>query len=539
MLTGYNLKSIKKQNILFPLMFVVFVMWQCAGIFPAISYEGDALSISAGCEYSYKHGWDSLGEKGYGYWMQPLTYVLILAIKELAPSAGCEQIYSILSSIAAIIFQIFTILFVSRLTRLSRSWVLLALFLLPESYALAMYPNSTSLCAALFMAGAWLLINRHAYWGFALLAIAPAFRLDVLVVYPSLPFLLILSGYSVRKSIIYSFLYAIALSAFLYFMYTMLGADILHTASEHSRWGDLVPLKKNLIAIFGFYGLPGLSLLLLSPFLCFKMRNRRKLLTVYIMSWCMLLLVHTIQLRFGNASKHFAMLIPFVTILIATTLAKITSGKSKISRPIILAIFGLTMIGGIRYSSGKKIITQSLLNEYSPTLAKHEFETSRGDFSLVLGGGQAAMTSDEAILTSGNIFYPWFIHRIKEANLKRRTALCKFLRSDKNQEVIYAPWEEMASLDLLSEKGEIPINVSTQDRTLFDGIGNIEEPGSIDNMAAHIKNKYSSRQDRIIFVHTESISHRWEFALQALSKLKIIEPEDSSFTIYKIRHESN
>lgn len=55
------------------LMFCLTVVWILPGIFPLVSYEGDAMSICYGCEFTADNGWQTLGWEGYGFWMQPLT----------------------------------------------------------------------------------------------------------------------------------------------------------------------------------------------------------------------------------------------------------------------------------------------------------------------------------------------------------------------------------------------------------------------------------------------------------------------------------
>ncbi len=88
-----------RSTLLFRVLLLLYVLWQIPGIFPLCSFESDALSISAGCEYTYINGWGTIGTVGYGYWMQPLTYMLIVAIKHILPQFDCETIYAGISAL--------------------------------------------------------------------------------------------------------------------------------------------------------------------------------------------------------------------------------------------------------------------------------------------------------------------------------------------------------------------------------------------------------------------------------------------------------
>lgn len=524
-----------RTHIRFVALFLLFIVWQSAGIFPAVSYEGDALSISAGCEYTFREGWSTLGEKGYGYWMQPLTYLLILIVKHLLPQFSCEAIYSVASSLAAVGMQLLVILFASGISGVRRETVLLAIVLIPESYMLAMYPNSLAFSGLIYIGGLMMLFNRRPAVAACLLAVAPLFRLDVLIAYPAIPGVMMLAGYSCKRSLLASAIYAAVLIPFLYGAYSLLGADVTLTATEHSRWGDIVPIRKNVMAILGFYGLPAIMLMFASLSLIRNILHRRNGRIILILCWGMILLVHIVQFRFGNASKHFAMLIPFVVILTAIELSHLISNYKRILSAIIFSVIPLLLFIGLRVGSGKKFISQSLLNSYNPTLAEYKFRIGGNPASIVIGGGQAAMTADEAILTSGSIFYPFFIHNLKEANLGYRERAIDEISSNAGSQVIYAAWEELATLDLLSTERCIPADRLTQDMQLFSYIQEIENPEVRREMTSYVKEKYFNRPETVLFVSTESTSHRWRNALLILGEQDIIEPTDKTGAVYLIK----
>ena len=142
-----------------------FVLWTLAGLFPfELTFEGDSLRIIAGCSVMYNQGWAVPPEVSYQYGMQPAIIYLIVSVKHLLPFLSCNTIYSMLSAIAALAAIPLAVAFVHRVTGMSKTLILFALILLPETYALSTYPNSSSFSYALAL-WAFLLIMREApFW---------------------------------------------------------------------------------------------------------------------------------------------------------------------------------------------------------------------------------------------------------------------------------------------------------------------------------------------------------------------------------------
>lgn len=525
-----------KREIWFVVMFVAFMLWQLPGIFPAISYEGDALSICAGCEYTFNNGWSTLGERGYGYWMQPLTFVWIITIKHLLPTLGCEEIYSLSSGIAAIGMQLLAVIFAARVTEIRKEVILLTLILLPESYALAMYPNSATLSGVLYMAGILTIVNKQFIPAVILLTLAPLFRLDVVIAYPIIPLLLRYNGMSWKRSLLISIGYAITLIIFTFTIYKILGADVMFTAKEHSRWSNLLPFRKNIIAIFGFYGVSIIGLLIISLIILIRKKENTGNRFIIISSWAIVILVHLIQLRFGNASKHFAMLIPYVTIIASSGLRWLIDRRRNAKAWILILIIVASQISGVRIErNGNEVLPQTLLNDFNPTLASIPISTSYGDYTFVIGGGQPAMTADEAILTSGNFFYSIFIHNLKENNIRRREVVMAFLGREKNATAIFTTWEEESALMLMQERGEIGNTDINIDKELANYTERIENSQTCEEMSKYLTTKYSDHANPIYFVNTEGETHRWRTALNRLQKKGLIERLDNEGAIWQLK----
>ena len=126
----------------------LFVAWVCWGVFPLVGYETDSQELILGCDIMYAEGWQLPPSYSYEYRMHPLTIVSVVALRHLVPMLTCEQIYCLLSAFSAFLFLAGCIAFARRITASGRVKILVAAMLLPEMYAIAMYPNSAVHAAA-------------------------------------------------------------------------------------------------------------------------------------------------------------------------------------------------------------------------------------------------------------------------------------------------------------------------------------------------------------------------------------------------------
>ena len=518
------------------LFLCIFVIWQLWGIFPLISYEGDGISISAGCEYTYLNGWDTLGQKGYGYWMQPMMYVLILLCKNILPALSCETIYCGLSAIAGIVFQLLVLKFAYGFCKdLGYKMLLLSLVLIPESYAIAMYPNSTVFCACFFTGGLCLLQGGRILPAFLLLIVAPFFRLDVLMVYPVIPFLLFFSGLSIRRSVLLSALLAVIVALTSFLVFRLLGADIFRTITEYAKWTGIITLKKNMLAILGFYGIISCIVIPIGWVICLRNKNFK---TIVICTLA-IILVHGFNFKFGNASKHFALLLPFVLILAAYGLKVLLHARHRIISVITVVAIILVFTVGVRIAGHSRSFTQSMLNDYAPVLAQYDFKKGDTQLNFVIGGGQVFTTSDEVILSSGWFFYPALIHDIKKGNIERNDAFRRFADNIRGQEptILYTSWENQARLDYMEWTGVIQWGLSQLESVFSELIYDGDVKSFIENnFSKYIRAEYQPAQRKIYFFSTDVICHRWDNMLEMLSNAGRITPLDSVGAIYELRY---
>ena len=168
------------------IVLALFALWMCLGIFPLVCYEADSMEVIYGCDLLNSQGWSLPPIHSYEYRMQPLIYITVVAIKKCVPALTCEQIYCLVTAISSFIFLIGSVEFVRYITRRGRLKILIAAILLPEMYAIAMYPNSAIPAAACFIWAFICLIQRNYLVAAFLMCLAPLFRVDVVTVYPAI-----------------------------------------------------------------------------------------------------------------------------------------------------------------------------------------------------------------------------------------------------------------------------------------------------------------------------------------------------------------
>lgn len=517
-----QIESFLRKEHSFAVFFILFILWQIPGIFPLISYEGDGTSVSFGCEYAFSRGWGAIGDRGYGFWMQPLLYWFVSIFKHLLSSFSCEAIYCLLSAACAVSVQYLSIIFASRLSGFRPLTVLAALAFIPESFMLSMYPNSTAV-AMLPLLGAFLLLARggglRISLALLLLLLAPLIRLDVVIVYPLILPLFIWGGMPWRKALIFSACFALITIAAISGLYRLLGGDILYTLNEFGTWQSKVNWYSNLLAIAGFYGIGGFLLLIVG--FCRLIKDRRYFLLLIIAG--AMLLVHIVNFRFGNASKHYALLLPFIAAAAAIGVRYVTSCRRRPFFAALITVCVLWLFTGVRLTSG----IYSVPNRYVPTVAR----AAIGPVEITIGGGQAFRTGDEAILLSGEAFYPLYISRLK-AEYERRLQLLSesntFL-SDKT--VVVHGWEEMSRVLMLCARGECMglERVFDNDLNYVMGSGMNSNPEAA---AEYLRATYNIDGTHVI-LSTEPINFRNDYLFEVLAGKGVLEPVNDAIYILR------
>ena len=410
-LASYFWRFIKQH--IYLLLFVFFALWMCVGIFPLVCYEGDSLEVIMGCEVMHQNGWSFPPTLEYEYRMQPLTYIFIVVLKKIFSLLTCGQIYFLMTVVSSFAFLIGCIEFARHITQEKRVRILLAAMMLPEMYAIAMYPNSAILAAALFIWAFICIYYRKYVMAAVLLCIAPLFRVDVVIVYPAIFPLLIYMGKPLGKSIIYSAIYALTVIVVSLFFFWLFNARVLTSLYSYDSWNNIIPTSQNIISIFAYYSLAYVMLLPLGICLLIKNRFWKELFLVLLP----IVILHYVYRSMGCAAKHYLYISPFVIIAGVRALAWIISAvKDKpllkwvsIVLVVLFNTISLRVVPPSRPWFEDGLIYNAAL--IAPIGSTH---ISSSKVSLGIGAGQFIPTLDEKMLASGHLFYPLYIHEIKK-----------------------------------------------------------------------------------------------------------------------------
>ena len=421
------------------LLFVLFALWMCLGIFPLVCYEGDSLEVIMGCEVMHQNGWTFPPTLEYEYRMQPLTYILIVALKKILTFLTCGQIYFLISVVSSFAFLIGCIEFARRITQEKRVRILLAAMMLPEMYAIAMYPNSAIPAAALFI-WAFICIYYCKYVIAAvLLCIAPLFRVDVVIVYPAIFPLFIYMGKPLGKSIIFSAIYAITVTVVSLFFFWLFNANVLTSLYSYDSWNKIIPISQNLVSIFAYYSLAYVILLPLG--LCLLIRDKfwKELFLVLLP----IVILHYVYRSMGCAAKHYLYISPFVIIAGVRALSWIISVVRD--RPLIKWVSIVLVV--LFNTVSLRIVPQSrpwfkdgLIYNAAMIVPIGSTHISSTKVSLGIGAGQYLPTLDEKMMVSGHFFYPLYIHEVKKDMQETYARLKSFFEKENHCNIQAAEW---------------------------------------------------------------------------------------------------
>lgn len=401
------------MNKTYLILLSLFLIWMGFGIFPLQCYETDGQEIILGCDVMYREGWSLPPVYSYEYRMQPLTTLMVVALKHLLPFFTCEQIYCFTTVVFSLVFLFGCITFVQHITKASKTQILIAAMLLPEMYAIAMYPNTAIPAVACFI---WALIflSRERYWLTGLLlCVAVLFRLDVVIVFPAIFPLLLFEGKPFKQTFSLSALYGVTVVVVCLFFFWLMGADALKTFDAYEEWNGIITKGERIVAIVGFYSLAYFVLLPIGLGVIIFKKYWKELFLVLLP----IVLLHIVFSSFGNASKHFLYNAPFVIIAGVRALSWLIDIVRP--RPALkwIAIIGVMLY--ITVSVRKCNLTLPWLNENPLSkvgMVTTLYETERGEtgYSAGIGAGFQLVTNDENMLLTGHLFYPWYIHTIKQ-----------------------------------------------------------------------------------------------------------------------------
>ena len=393
--------------------FSLFIAWIAVGVFPLVCYENDSMHVIAGCEQMYNEGWQLPPRYSYEYRMQPLVTITIVALRYVIPCLSCGEIYCLFSALSALIFLFGIIKFVEQLIpKENKIITLLSLLLIPETYAIAMYPNSAIPSAAIFIWSLVLMKKELYLYSIALLCVAPLYRVDVVIVYPSILPLLYLR-HSFKKSFIISSLAAIIIVSVGLSGFNLLEADVLSTFRGYENWNEKVNPIIVVTAILGFYSITYLILMPLGILLIYNSKNFK------ILALCLLpiTLNHYIYRNMGCASKHYLYILPFVVIIGVYALNHLRTYlyHNRVMQYVVAMYLMCLMFVSLKLEPTNRPWRQipEARAHRTPFLQLATANLGKYIIQAGIGAGQDVPTLDEEMILSGHAFYPWYIRGIK------------------------------------------------------------------------------------------------------------------------------
>ena len=398
----------------YPILLTLFLLWMCVGVFPLYCYESDSMHTILGCGTLYRQGFTLPPVYSYAYDMQPLIYYLVAGVNCLVPFATCEQVFCLLTAVAAMLTVVASISFVHRLTGIRKEIVLLAFFLLPEVAAIGMYPNTAIFAMLPFVVALLCLSDGRMWTGVALLCVAPLFRVDIVMVYPVVFPLFLWSGDKFSPAVRKSATAAVAVVLCLVAGYWLLQANPLgNTLDGYGEWNNRISLKQNFYAIFTFYTALGFLLFPMGIYRIWKQKNFRLLAVVLVP----VVLNHLVYSRMGCATKHFLYIAPFVVAGFAYALTCFLSlAKAKKAWRYVLGIaLFVYLFGSIRFDvPSRPWLNQSYSKtQTGPCLTLCKVPVGGLTMKFGVGAGFVVSTADELMLASGNFLLPFYIHQRK------------------------------------------------------------------------------------------------------------------------------
>lgn len=444
----------------YEILLLLFLAWMCVGVFPLHCYESDSMHTIVGCEVLRNQGFTLPPVYSYQYDMQPLIYYVVAGGCRLLPFLSCEEMFCLLTAVAAALAVVVCVRFVHRLTGIRREWILFALFLLPESVAIGMYPNTAIFAMLPFVLALDCLLRKRLRAAVAWMCLAPLFRVDILMVYPVIFPIFLWQKDSLAAALRKSVCCAVVIVAATALCYWLLRANPLgSTMDAYGRWNEEISLLKKIESVFSFYTALGIPLFLGG--ICRIAKKREWLLLTVVL--VPVVLNHVVYGKMCCATKHFLYILPFVALAVSVALVFLNDWlrTRKVLRYAAWGALVVFLLVSVRIAPPGRPWWDipGGGTQIGPCLSLwHENRTSL-KFSVGIGAGFQIKTADERMLASGNFFYPFNIRIWKKYMSEARAEACERLAGVRRYTLWGISWEEMALL---------PSALQADGWTLFD-----------------------------------------------------------------------
>lgn len=442
---------------------VALAVWILCCAFPLLCYEGDSLHLAAGCELMSHHGWHLRPSLEYAYHMQPAAPHLIVAVHYLLPWLDCEQVYCLLTGLASVVFAMLSLVLVARLLpQLNRWYIMLALVLLPETFAIAGYPNTAVLAGVVWLAAMLALMGRRYVVATVLMGLAPALRIDILMVYPVILPLLVTQGKSVKRATWLCVKIAIGVLALTAACYALLGANPFELLSDYEKWNGITEGFFVFVSVLTFY--TPLYFVVIPLALVLMVRRRQWALTAVIL--VPMLIFHILLFRSGNCPKRYLYLIPMAVTAGAYVVDWLRGHRVLRWAFAVVAVALLFVSVRVPYPGKPWLDAPASKVQQGPLVSLYD----GGRMRLGLGAGLEFITADERMLFSGNAFYPEHIRRVKRQYVDELRSIGSVLDTvSTDYNLVILMWTDKIQYpNQLLKRGATIERVSDKDYTVVD-----------------------------------------------------------------------
>ena len=445
---------------------LLILVWISFGFFPILNIEGDSSLFSAGCERLLKNGLNIPPDYFYDWNMQPLTGIIVIGTKHIFHFSSCEQIYSTLTYIFAIAYLFISSIFISKLSGIRWEYCFFINILFPESYCIAFYPNTLIFASLVSLTGFLLILKKPVnIVSILLLGLAPLFRVDVLAIYPVV-FFLFWKHYNLKRTVLFTSLYAASTVFFLFIGYLVLNADPLVTLRGLESIDKIFDLGSFMRINIAFYSFP-VVLLIIIGFIEIYKSSDYKIIAIVLLP---IITLYLLYIDFsGQGTKHIQYIIPFTGILCTYSFKKIKEqivNKKYTLSYILITLFLIQSFIGIRiYPESKPWIAKTYSQQNPrPTLASLvSFKVPKlGMTKIVIGAGQVIPTADELMLSNGNFFAPFYWHDVKKMEKDERKILEHIISED--QDTMFFMTTQASDWTLSQHLHNLGFHIETKDQ---------------------------------------------------------------------------
>lgn len=440
----------KMKIIIWGILGMIF-LYYLYGIFPLTRFETDSMAIANACEEMIRNGNYEENVLGHSYHMQSGTYFLIINLSKLTGLSAFSS-YSFLNILFAILYWLFLLLLLKKITNTKPAFIITILFLFQEIFILSYYANSAVIASAVWMIAFYILWtgdkNHLLIVSGILLAIAAWFRVDVAFTYPSVFILLYMKNRDIKNALTKSIVLGAMVITITLLLMNFMNANINGFIGYTNYEGDIIRTEHNL-GLFDIYTIKAhaayfsiLTAFLVLTSIIILVSKKKYINILFLISG--ISIYYLIGINNAIAPKHLSYFTFYWVLIILTGFNEYKNiGKPKKYIIVITAIllFTIQYIIGVRAEINTLQYQEDLNSTLKPeptikTLGLIEFnKLAIKNISIVIGAGTKISTSDELSASSGLLYTPIMWNMQKEGLYKSFNELTGIIKANKTDTI--------------------------------------------------------------------------------------------------------